>query len=182
MPILLFLSTPSRCKFGKSANPTMMNKCLRIASYLLLLAVQSGATIIQNNGDMNCTYPVSMTVDSISCNNETDYCHLGDTMSVYGTITLEENLPSSVMCATTKVCFKGYSFACRTYKKQMNVCHAVGVSDSYDGTACPNAGTFDFGSTVKIPGRSGWSFGSGKCLVVIAWVYKIQQLRICKDV
>jgi hypothetical protein len=146
-----------------------------LITVLLFLASgleQVTATYFVNNGDANCTYPVSLTVNSISCYahekttdddsaaaDERDYCTFGDHMFVSGEITLEENLPSSEMCVTTKVCVLGY--VCRTYKETMDVCNALGVSNEADGTACPNAGTFYFGSTSKIPGRQFMKFGSG---------------------
>lgn len=154
-----------------------MNKFLVTVS-LLLIALhkqqQVSATYFVNNGDANCTYPVSLTVSDISCYTteaaatdeeeedekiESEYCTFGDNMFISGEITLEENLPSSEMCVTTKVCLFGY--VCRTYKETMDVCNAVGVSNEADGTACPNAGTFYFGSTAKIPGRPFMKLGSG---------------------
>ena len=146
-----------------------MNKFLLATSILLVALLdlqQVSATYFVNNGDANCTYPVSLTVSDISCymedgddKVESDYCTFGDNMFVSGEITLEENLPSSEMCVTTKVCLFGY--VCRTYKETMDVCNAVGVSNEADGTACPNAGTFYFGSTAKIPGRPFMKLGSG---------------------
>lgn len=137
-----------------------MKPYFALASFLLLLPLQAGATIFQNNGDLNCTYPVTLSAESITC-NDTEYCHFGDEMSIYGSMTLEENLPSSTMCVTTSICFMG-SFVCKTYKKTTNICNAVGVSSQNDGTACPNAGSFSFGSTVKLPGNGFFNFGSGK--------------------
>ena len=149
-----------------------MNKLLVIASVILAALMDQplvSATYFVNNGDANCTYPVSLTVSEISCSasssnmeegEESDYCTFGDNMFISGEITLEENLPSSEMCVTTKVCLFGY--VCRTYKETMDVCNAVGVSNEADGTACPNAGTFYFGSTAKIPGRPYMKLGSGK--------------------
>lgn len=156
-----------------------MNKFLVTVSLLLIALLeqqQVSATYFVNNGDANCTYPVSLTVSDISCyttssvatdeeeededgNVESEYCTFGDNMFISGEITLEENLPSSEMCVTTKVCLFGY--ICRTYKETMDVCNAVGVSNEADGTACPNAGTFYFGSTAKIPGRPFMKLGSG---------------------
>jgi hypothetical protein len=153
-----------------------MNKFLLTASILLATLLdqqQVSATYFVNNGDANCTYPVSLTVSDISCYTtssdaeegededkvESEYCTFGDHMFISGEITLEENLPSSEMCVTTKICLFGY--ICRTYKETMDVCNAVGVSNEADGTACPNAGTFYFGSTAKIPGRPFMKLGSG---------------------
>jgi hypothetical protein len=149
-----------------------MNKFLATVSLLLVALLDQqhvSATYFVNNGDANCTYPVTLTVSDISCyttaadkdygENKTEYCTFGDNMFVSGEITLEENLPSSEMCVTTKVCLLGY--VCRTYKETMDVCNAVGVSNEADGTACPNAGTFYFGSTAKIPGRPFMKLGSG---------------------
>jgi hypothetical protein len=149
-----------------------MNKFILAASILLVALLDQqfvSATYFVNNGDANCTYPVSLTVSDISCYTtgdeeeeekfESEYCTFGDNMFISGEITLEENLPSSEMCVTTKVCLFGY--VCRTYKETMDVCNAVGVSNEADGTACPNAGTFYFGSTAKIPGRPFMKLGSG---------------------
>lgn len=144
-----------------------------LVTALLLLIQQTSATYFVNNGDANCTYPVSLTVSEISCyttdgdagegdegKTESEYCTFGDHMFISGEITLEENLPSSEMCVTTKICLLQYM--CRTYKETMDVCNAVGVSNEADGTACPNAGTFYFGTTAKIPGRPFMKLGSGK--------------------
>ena len=151
-----------------------MNKFLTSVSLLLIAILEQqhvSATYFVNNGDANCTYPVSLTVTDISCYTsssavddgenkvESEYCTFGDNMFISGEITLEENLPSSEMCVTTKLCVLGY--ICRTYKETMDVCNAVGVSNEADGTACPNAGTFYFGSTAKIPGRPFMKLGSG---------------------
>jgi hypothetical protein len=143
-----------------------MNKLL-IASLAILGSVQHvTATYFVNNGDANCTYPVTATVSSIVCSTgedenkvESEYCTFGDSMFISGEMTLEEDLPSSEMCVTTKLCL--LSYVCRTYKETMDVCNAVGVSNEADGTACPNAGTFYFGTTAKIPGKPYMKLGSG---------------------
>ena len=138
----------------------------QITIYLLLASTQRAvATYFSYNGDANCTYPVTVSVNQVSCgagdtaSSSGDYCTFGDTMFISGEMTLEETLPSSEMCVTTKVCLFGY--ICRTYKETMDVCNAVGVSNEADGTACPNAGTFYFGSTAIIPGRPFMKLGSG---------------------
>lgn len=145
---------------------------------LFLLSARLGtATYFINNGDATCSYPVSVTVEQITCGTgdgenkvESEYCTFGDTMFIAGEMTLQETLPTSEMCATTKVCFLGVSFLCRTYKETLDFCNAVGVSNEADGTACPNAGTFYFGTSLKVPGRSYLNLGSGKCdLLVTVW-------------
>lgn len=155
-----------------------MKKCLAVASYLLLLPLQSGATYFANNGTMTCTYPVTVTVNEMTC-ADTEYCSFGDEMSVYGSLTLEENLPSYEMCVTTKICFMGYSWLCkRNVNVTTNVCNSLGVSDSLDGTPCPNAGTFDFGSTVQVPGRPSVNLGSGEFRLFCPWDIVHQHSRL----
>jgi hypothetical protein len=117
--------------------------------------------MFKNNGDMTCTSPVDIFVKSMTC-DDSEFCHFGDVMDVNGLITLEENLPAAEMCVTTQACFMGVSFMCKTSNETINVCNALGVSDSNDGTACPNAGTFYFGSTVQIPGKWNMNLGTGK--------------------
>jgi hypothetical protein len=145
-----------------------MNKLL-VAAYLLLVSAQQVvATYFVNNGDANCTYPVTVAVNEVTCGAaedetvESQYCTFGDTMFISGEMTLEENLPTSEMCVTTKMCFFGISFLCKTSKETLDICNAVGVSNEADGTACPNAGTFYFGTSLKIPGRPYMKLGSGK--------------------
>jgi hypothetical protein len=138
-----------------------MTKCGVVAAFLLLVPLQVEATYFQYNGDFNCTYPVTVEVDKMSCGG-TAYCSFGDQMNVYGSMTLEENLPSSTMCVTSKTCFMGLSWLCKRYTEEMNVCNALGVSGDYDGTPCPNAGAFYFGSTVELPPKPFMSLGSGK--------------------
>jgi hypothetical protein len=148
-------------------NITMKSSLIKLI--LLLSAQPVASTYFKNNGDANCSYPVSVTVDQVTCGaNDSDnsagseYCTFGDTMFIAGEMTLQETLPTSEMCATTKVCFLGVSFLCRTYKETLDFCNAVGVSNEADGTACPNAGTFYFGTSLKVPGRSYLNLGSGK--------------------
>jgi hypothetical protein len=153
-----------------------MTKLLSIVFVLIVFILDPvTATYFVSNGDANCTYPVTVSVKSVSCytvgyntdedgamveeRSTTDYCTFGDNMFISGEMTLEENLPDSEMCVTTKVCVLG--FVCRTYKETMDVCNAVGVSNEADGTACPNAGTFYFGTSAKIPGKSYIKLGSG---------------------
>lgn len=171
----------------------MTKPLLALFVLLVLIVEQATATYFVNNGDANCTYPVTVSVKSVSCytvnynqeeateeNTETEYCTFGDHMFISGEMTLEENLPDSEMCVTTKVCVLG--FVCRTYKETMDVCNAVGVSNEADGTACPNAGTFYFGTSAKIPGKSYLKLGSGKCRIpVLPYVWLQRRILIlCK--
>jgi hypothetical protein len=141
-----------------------------VTAYLLLVSAQLVAgTYFVNNGDANCTYPVSASINDISCSNgsenrtvDASFCTFGDTMFISGEITLEESLPSSDMCVTTKLCFFGVDFLCTSSTKTMDVCNAVGVSNENDGTACPNAGTFYFGTSTKVPWKPYIRLGSGK--------------------
>jgi hypothetical protein len=139
-----------------------MNKCLvAVASFLLLLPLQTGATYFKNNDDLTCTYPVTVETASMAC-GESELCGFGDELTVSGSMILAENLDSSEMCVTTKICAMGSSWVCKTEKNKVDICNAVGLSNSYDGTPCPNAGEFYFGSTVTLPGRSFMNLGSGK--------------------
>ena len=138
-----------------------MNKWIVVASYLFLLPLQTVAIVFKNNGDMTCGYPVVIEVNNATCNGS-EYCQFGDTMIVNGQIELQANLPSSEMKVTTVACFMGMKYFCKTYTETMNVCTKLGVSDNNDGTACPNAGSFYFGSSVKLPAYPNYNLGSGK--------------------
>lgn len=150
----------SKIWIATTSTTTMTGKGVSLL-LVLLLSNTVGAAYIKYNGDFNCSYPVMVTVDSMTCDGE-EYCRFGDEMDVSGSMTLEENLPSSEMCVTTKACLLGLDWMCKTYKETMNVCNAVGISGDYDGTPCPNAGAFFFGSTVQLPGKPNYAIGSGK--------------------
>lgn len=122
---------------------------------------KSSATLFRYDNDLHCSYPADVTAYAAKCNG--GLCAFGDTVDVYGAITLAENLPSYEMCVETKVCLLGIGFACKKYKRDnVNVCHALGVSSQNDGTACPNAGSFYFESHVPLPGTGEINLGSGE--------------------
>lgn len=146
---------------GVFATMWTTNKWLIAASYLLILPLQTAATVFTYGKDANCSYPVTIVVNNVTCNGN-EYCQFGNTMDISGRIDLQANLPSSEMLVTTDVCFMGMKYFCKTYNTSLNVCNALGVTDYNDGTPCPNAGSFYFTSHVNIPGYSGFSFGSGK--------------------
>lgn len=118
-------------------------------------------TLFRYDNDMECTYPATVSSAKADCGG--NLCAFGDTIDVYGDLTLAENLPDYEMCIKTNVCFLGIGFLCKAYyEDNVNICHALGVSSQSDGTACPNAGTLYFKSQVPIPGAGDISLGSGK--------------------
>jgi len=139
----------------------MMNKLLSVASYLLvLLPFLAEATQFQYNQDMDCEYPVSANIKSMTCGGS-ETCSLGDTMTVYGSITLEESLPSSTLCTTVKTCFLGF-WPCKTHLEKVDVCETLGMSSDNGATACPSAGSFYFDYTMELPTEGDWMiFGKG---------------------
>lgn len=139
-----------------------MNKLLSVALCLLvLIPFHAEATQFQYNQDMECDYPVSADIKSISCDGS-DTCRLGDKMVVYGSITLEESLPSSTLCTTVKSCFLGFPFLCKTHLEKVDVCEELGMSSNNGATACPSAGSFYFDYTLQLPTRGDWLIvGSG---------------------
>jgi len=139
----------------------MTNKLLTIASCLLLAVVPVQATQFQYNHDLFCEYPVIADIKSMTCNG-VDTCYLGEEMKVYGSITLEEDLPSSSLCMTVKSCFLGIKFMCKTHYEKVDVCETLGSSSNNGNTACPNAGSFYFDYTLELPTTGDWmAVGSG---------------------
>lgn len=144
-------------------------KLLSLASYLLvLLPLQVQATQFRYNHDMVCGYPVIADIQSISCEGR-ETCYLGETMHVYGSISLEEDLPTSTLCTTVKSCFLSIPFLCRVHKEKVDVCEQLGVSSDGGYTACPNAGTFYFDYELELPTRGDWmAIGGGTHVVVVS--------------
>jgi len=140
----------------------MMMKLLLIASYLLVLApLQAHATVFQYQHDLECEYPVSADILSMTCNGS-ELCYLGDDMTVYGSITLEESLPTSTLCMTVRSCLFGVKFLCKVHQEKVDVCETLGMSSNNAATACPSAGSFYFDYTMELPTDGDWMiFGSG---------------------
>lgn len=129
---------------------------------LALLVQTASSTRFRYDNDLECSFPATVSAGGADCYGD-ELCAFGDTLDLYGNLTLEENLPDYEMCVKTSVCFLGIGFACKTYYNDyVNVCKALGVSSQSDGTACPNAGTVYFHSRIPIPGSGDISLGSGK--------------------
>jgi hypothetical protein len=135
----------------------------------LLLWLNSGsvgATYFSYNHDMLCrgvdtsSEPVSVSIQSVTCNGEA-YCTFGETARVYGSVTLNADLPQADLCWNATACFLGL-YPCKSYSGIADVCTDFGVSASDSSVACPSAGSFYFEKDVVIPGSSSYSLGSGK--------------------
>ena len=121
------------------------------------------ATQFQYNHDMTCDHPVTADIVSMTCDGS-ETCHLGDEMKVYGSVTLEEDLPSSTLCMTVKSCFMGLKFLCKTHLEKVDVCETLGMSADNGATACPSAGSFYFDYLLQLPTDVDWlAMGSGAC-------------------
>ena len=140
----------------------MMNKLLSLASCLLvLLPVRVQATVFKYNHDLECDYPVSADIRSMTCYGK-QTCYLGEELDVYGSITLLEDLPTSSLCMTVKSCLLGAKFLCRVHHEKIDVCETLGVSADNGATACPSAGSFYFDYKLDLPTTGDWMvIGSG---------------------
>lgn len=149
-------------------------KFLLIASYLLVLGpLQARATVFQYQHDLECEYPVSADILSMTCLGS-EICSLGDDMTVYGSITLEESLPTATLCMTVRSCLFGVKFLCRVHQEKVDVCETLGMSSNNANTACPSAGSFYFDYTMELPTDGDWMiFGSGasKCHIAVAFLF-----------
>ena len=133
-------------------------------SLLVWLPLHAGATQFQYNHDMQCDHPVTADIVSMTCDGS-ETCRLGDEMKVYGSITLEEDLPSSTLCVTVKSCFMGLKFLCKTHLEKVDVCETLGMSADNGATACPSAGSFYFDYLLQLPTDGDWLvMGSGAFL------------------
>jgi len=149
-----------------------MYRVLAAVSYFLfLLPLRVEGTAFSYNDDMQCGDPVNIDITSLTCNG-TDVCHFGSKMAVEGTLGLSEGLQSSTMCTTTRVCFLGWSWACRTYIAEIDVCDSLDLK-SMDGKACPAASSYYLKTALTLPGQDDMQLGSGvyELSIVSLWYF-----------
>lgn len=139
----------------------MLCRLLSVAFLLLVLSpLQVEGTNFKYNDDMACDSPVDISIDEMTC-DDVEACNFGDMLSVSGSLVLENDLSGSTFDVSTRACFAGLSFLCKTYEVRMDLCSDLGLESVEDAT-CPSASSYNVNSSLKLPGQGSLQLGSGK--------------------
>lgn len=131
------------------------------ALFMLLLfalavqATEAATAFLIKSGTPQCTGDFLLERLTVSCGNE---CTFGASVDIDGTIYSKYGFSTKPVTLTVKACI--FSVICKTLVQEEIYMCDVGLTPT-DGQSCPATGSYEYSTSMKLPGDDGQDWFKG---------------------